>query len=288
MNLVNRSIDHIVIAVKDLKKAGESFRCLGFMVSPIMHQTTGLSNCLIMFQNTFIELMSGFEHLDHNLNMLSSFKKLSSQREGGIALSFLSRDIDQDFVDLSDKGIEMTEPMSFTRPVPLPDGTSGEVRASVSMADYPEAPALNFFMCLQHFPEFVWIPEWQKHINTADNIATLIYLSKEPSKTKRYVETLVGNVALEKDNGSICYPINKNQHLEFLMPSEIKQRFGLLTSEFKTIEDDCLIGVSIKVRDIEKLKTHLQSENVDYKQLETNGIQIPTKYTHGMLLEFMA
>ncbi len=286
MTMVRRNIDHIVVAVEDLEQAGESFSRLGFTVSPIMHQTTGLSNRLIMFQNTFIELMSGFENLADNMGMLTNFKNLAERREGGIALSFFSADTESDYAELLNRQIDMTSPQSFTRPVPLPDGTSGEVHATVSMSIYPQAPALNFFICTQHRPQFVWIPEWQQHANTARNIAGLTYIATEPTRNRPFVEAFVGNEAAAGNVGSIKYRTARDEVLDFLTPQELERRYAELSDAFESINDDCLTGVSVRVENLTDVEEYLQPADIGYYESDEGKIVVSPTYAHGIFIEF--
>src|SRR5512135_3534598 len=102
------SIDHAVIAVRDLAAAAATFEALGFTLTPRGHHSIGSQNHCIMFGSTYFELLAApVEH-----PWLDYYRRVG---EGLAALALSTSDADATYAALKSKGAR--PPMDLSRPV---------------------------------------------------------------------------------------------------------------------------------------------------------------------------
>ena len=73
-------------------------------------------------------------------------------------------------------GYDAIGPTDFERPVTMPDGRKAAAKFATFQWPVKEAPGgVRLFACQHKTRETVWIPELQKHANTAKRIATGVH-----------------------------------------------------------------------------------------------------------------
>ena len=156
------SIDHAVIAVRDLDAGATDFKKLGFTLTPRGHHSIGSQNHCIMLGSTYIELLVA--PVAHPwLDYYRSFG------EGLAAIALSTEDADATYAQLKNKGAR--PPMDLSRPV------EGGV-AKFRLVQIEGAPQMFF---VQHLTRpFVWRPEWQKHANGARELVHVSLSAKKP------------------------------------------------------------------------------------------------------------
>jgi len=170
-----RGLDHVVILVRDLDRARDSYARLGFTLTPRGHHTLGSQNHCIMFGRDYIELMA----LPRPHAALQYFSDFLARGEGLGAVALASADANGAHAELTAAGIAADPPLDFSRPVELADGSRD---ASFRIVQLPAAqtPGCRTFVC-QHFtPEVVWRPEFQSHPVGATGIAALAVVAEDP------------------------------------------------------------------------------------------------------------
>jgi len=282
-----RNIDHVIVAVRDLDAAAAQYRKMGFAVSPKMHQSIGLSNHLMMFQDTFLELLGGFDNIDSDprYGPIAKMKELLDVQEGAVGLAFFSDDAAVDFDALTGQNVVMSPVASFKRPVPLPDGSKGEVLCSVTMSAYPRAPALNFFLSHQHRPHFVWIPEWQIQPNGSRNISSLSYVADTPADHRALCESFVGNPPTSTLSDCLSFETERSQTIEFITSSLAEERYGRTAWSVDEIGDR-LICVQVTVDDIAELAKLIKGADIPHLRIGDRTIRLMPAETHGIVLDF--
>ena len=115
-------IDHAVVMVKDLDKAAENYRQLGFTLSPrgthSAHMGTG--NYTIMFDPDYMELLGVLAATEHNAPARAFLDK---QGEGIERVAFTAVDSAAGAEEIRARGLTPIGPTDFERPVTLPNGT---------------------------------------------------------------------------------------------------------------------------------------------------------------------
>src|ERR1044072_8884744 len=113
-------IDHAVVMAKDLDKAAERWRRLGFTLSPRRTPSApmGTGNYPIMLDPDYIELLGVLAPTEHN----APARAFLDTREGIERVAFTAIDAAAAAEEIRARGHEPLGPNDFERPVTMPDG----------------------------------------------------------------------------------------------------------------------------------------------------------------------
>jgi catechol 2,3-dioxygenase-like lactoylglutathione lyase family enzyme len=192
-------LDHVVILVRDLERAAETWRRLGFTLAPrgthSAHMGTG--NYTMMFGPDYIELIGVITETPHN----APSRALLARRGEGIERAALTTtDAAAGVEEIRARGLAGNGPIDFGRPVKLPNGTETNARFRVFQWPLHEAPAgLRIFACQHLTREAVWIPELQRHANCAQRIARVEIVSAEPRRDAEHMARLLDQDVADED-----------------------------------------------------------------------------------------
>ncbi|WP_369725591.1 VOC family protein [Bradyrhizobium sp. LLZ17] len=199
-------IDHAVVMVKDLDKAAENYRNLGFTISPrgthSAHMGTG--NYTIMFDPDYMELLGVLAATEHN----APARAFLDQRGEGIErIAFTAVDSTAGAEEIRARGLEPIGPTDFERPVMLPNGTVSAAKFRTFMWPTAEAPGgVRIFACQHKTRETVWIPELMAHANAAKRIKQTLIATPQPAKEAAHLGRLVDREPAAEANGAVTVP----------------------------------------------------------------------------------
>ena len=182
-------LDHVVVVVRDLDKAAQTWAGLGFTVSPrgthSAHMGTG--NYTMMLGDDYLELLGVLTPTERN----APTRALLEKREGIERAAFTAVDAAAGTKELQARGIAATGPIGFSRPVELPDGTKTEAKFDTFIWPVEERPGgMRIFACQHYTRAAVWIPYLQKHGNTAHKIIRIELLSDDPKAAAEHMSRL--------------------------------------------------------------------------------------------------
>jgi hypothetical protein len=183
-------LDHIVVAVRNLDVAEAAWKRLGFTVSPRGTHSAhlGSGNHTIVFGEDYIELLGILNQTEQNQLTVAFLK----DREGIERAAFTTDDAAAGVVELRARGLEGAGPLSFSRPVDLPDGGRSEAKFNIFTWPSNEAPAgLRIFACEHLTRDTVWIPELQKHANGAQRLARVEIIAHAPEHAAAQLSRLI-------------------------------------------------------------------------------------------------
>ncbi|MFN2645408.1 MAG: VOC family protein [Burkholderiales bacterium] len=161
------AIDHAVLAVRDLVRAAEDFRALGFTLTPRGEHSIGSQNHCIMFASTYLELLAA--PVAHP--WLDYYREFLRAGDGLAAIALRTDDADAAYEALQAERVPAKPPMDLSRPV---DGTVARFRL-VQIEGVP-----NVFVCQHLTPQLIWREEWQRHANGAKELVGVALAAKPP------------------------------------------------------------------------------------------------------------
>jgi catechol 2,3-dioxygenase-like lactoylglutathione lyase family enzyme len=199
-------IDHAVVMVKDLDKAAENYRQLGFTVSPrgthSVHMGTG--NYTIMFDPDYMELLGVLAATELNAPARAFLDK---HGEGIERIAFTAVDSAAGAEEIRARGLEPIGPTDFERPVTLPDGTVSAAKFRTFLWPTAEAPGgVRIFACQHKTRETVWIPELIKHANAAKRIKQTLIATPDPAKEAAHLGRLIDRTPTADADGAVTVP----------------------------------------------------------------------------------
>ncbi len=141
-------IDHAVIMAKDLDKAAERWKRLGFTVSPrgthSAHMGTG--NYTIMLDPDYLELLGVLTPTELN----APARAFLDKREGIERIAFTAVDAAEGAEEIRARGYPPIGPTDFERPVTMPDGTLSAAKFRTFQWPVAEAPGGARLFACQH------------------------------------------------------------------------------------------------------------------------------------------
>jgi|GEM_PF-279805 len=204
-------IDHAVVVVKNLDKAAENWKGLGFTVSPRGTHSAkmGTGNYTIMLGSDYVELLGVLAETDQNASVRQF---LARRGEGVERVAFTAIDAAAGVEEIRLLGYTPVGPIDFERPVTLPNGDPSKAKFSVFQWPLDEAPGgIRIFACQHKTPDTVWIADLQKHANTARRLKQVIILSSEPEKDAKQLARMIDREIYVGQGGASFVPSGSNR-----------------------------------------------------------------------------
>lgn len=220
---MSAALDHIVINTRfEMDRGQEIFARLGFNLTPRGHHTLGSINHLMMFGSDYLELL-GIAEIDAGKRT-----DISRAPPGLNGLVFKTSDADETFARLEALGMAGDPPRSFSRPLKLNDGTSGEAKFRTVTLRRDAFPAGRLYFCEHLTPELIWRAEWQTHPNGVTGFCELVIVSDASEETAARLATLLETSATDTRRGTWSIALDSGFRLSFETRDAYAVRFGAL------------------------------------------------------------
>ncbi|MFZ5693384.1 MAG: VOC family protein [Pseudomonadota bacterium] len=226
-----RGLDHIVHAVRDLDAGAALYRRLGFTVGARNRHPWGTHNHIVQLPGFFVEVLTmaepsklgddGFSTLfgDYNRRFLEA-------GEGFSLLILESTNAADDARAFADAGIAASDVMRFERAGTRPDGSPMTVAFSLAFARDARAPAHNFAVCQQHYPENFWNPAWQHHANAVTGVGGVVMVADNPSDHHIFMSAFTGERDLQSTSSGITVRTPRGD-IQIITPAAFADHFGV-------------------------------------------------------------
>ena len=264
------TIDHVLIAVRDLKQTAEVFNSLGFTVTPEgLHPGRGSRNRLVVFEEDYLELIS---ITDPTLSLFRpNMAVFLESREGIFIFSMGTCNIEDAFLQTRSHGLDINEPIYGARHSSDGDMEYSWRQSEIEICEFPGSQ--TFFIQHDHTikQRYKDPPNPWQHENGALGICNLTLVVNDAMESiKRwksildleisfsgYISELAANrVSLSFDNCT----------LDFLSPSGS----GVI-QDFLTEYGEGPYSMAIKVKDLTIVSGLLSSHNIPAVPIELDG-----------------
>jgi hypothetical protein len=219
-------IDHAVIMVRDLDKAAENWKRLGFTVSPRGTHSAkmGSGNYTIMLDPDYMELLGVLAETEHNAPARAF---LAKRGEGVERIAFTAVDSAAGAEEIRARGYEPVGPTDFERPVTMPDGSLSAAKFRVFQWPVAEAPGgVRIFACQHKTRNTVWIPELMKHANGAKRLRQVLIVSPEPGKDAAHLARMIDREVRNEADGAVAVPSGSDRaDFVFLTKDQLGRRY---------------------------------------------------------------
>jgi catechol 2,3-dioxygenase-like lactoylglutathione lyase family enzyme len=172
-----RGLDHVVILVRDLERARDTYARLGFTLTPRGYHSLGSQNHCIMLGQDYIELMA----VPRPHPAIRYFSDFLAEGEGLGAIALATDDADGAHDELRQSGIAAEAPLDLSRPV---EGL-GEARFRLVQLPLGQTPGCRMFLCQHLTREIVWRREYQSHPVGATAIAAIAIVAEDTAGYER-------------------------------------------------------------------------------------------------------
>ncbi|NSZ66137.1 VOC family protein (plasmid) [Agrobacterium tumefaciens] len=280
-------IDHIMYLVGDLEAAAKRFETLGFTLSPrgVHSPHMGSANYTMMFPEDYLELLGILAETPQNVDKRA---KLSKRGDSMTAIACRIGDAHAARTALTERGIATTDVLEFSRPLPLPDGSSGMAAFAITVFDAKEVPRGEMFMCNHKTRDMVWRPELMKHPNNARAMAGIIVATATPTETAtEYARLFAGASVSETPNGATVVTGKNSAAIICMTPDAVVARYAPLSSD--AILHGDFAALQIQVADLAATRSLLNEKGVEFHETaDDNGIFVSPSDAAGNVLEFVA
>lgn len=286
-------IDHPLVTVRDLDTAHETYRRLGFNLTPRGYHPWGTANHFALFGEAFIELIGVYDALRLGQGgiadgaVFSAFiRDFLARREGLSLVALHSEDARADHAAVESRGFKSTGLVDFRRAVTLPDGRTDEAVVTLSVLIHPVYPNISTFICQQHKPELVWVADWQGHPNGVDGILGVSYVAKKPTQLGDYYRALYGDERVKGDGQGGLWVTTPRGYIEVLPPHRLVSRFAPCKPLASPEDWPCGIAMALHAPDRDRLLACLNSAQVPHVTAENGATRVAPAHGAGVLLEF--
>ncbi|MBN8872014.1 MAG: VOC family protein [Rhodospirillales bacterium] len=183
------TFDHVVVNARDrLDAAADTYRRLGFTLTPRGYHTLGSMNHLAIFGTDYLELIA-VRPGD------ASRPEVMAAREGLNGLVFGMEDAARTEAVLREAGVPVSPFMQFSRPVELPSGAEDAAFRTVHLAP-GSVPAGRVYFCQHLTRHLVWRDEWRHHANGTVGVAGAVIAAADPAPLAALFGRMFGAAAV--------------------------------------------------------------------------------------------
>jgi len=250
-------LDHVVINVQGkLDEAFAQFARLGFHLTERGHHTLGSSNHLAIFGENYLELLGYLPGSE------TKRADLWAHPPGLTGLVFKSIDPELVAAALKERGVPAEAPISFSRPVPLPDGPQ-DARFRVVRVSAEEVQNGRTFFCHHDTPELVYRPEWQVHPNGARDIVEFVIASKVPARTAAVYERMFGAPLLSPIAGGVSFQAGRAKVLVLERQAVAERYAGAALASADG--SDRMVALTFRVSSLDTTRDWLDAHGVRHQ-----------------------
>jgi hypothetical protein len=283
-----RRIDHLIICVRDLARAQQSFDALGFNLTPVGEHPFGTHNRLALFADNFVELLAVADPASvppaapGQFSFAAHHRDFLAEAEGMATLVWHSADAHADAARFAVDGLGAYAPLDFGREARLPNGETARVAFSLAFATDPAMPGLGFFTCQQrHAPELFWKTDYQRHPNGALRVVEIVLSAPEPAAHRGFFERMTESPA-EIVPGRLTTG-TASDRITVLSPAELVRRLPGMAAE----GPPRFRAARLAVADLDAAERQLRRNGIAC-QIAGSVLKIPPAEAHGLAFELVA
>lgn len=285
-------IDHPLLATHDIEGLRDRLISLGFNMTALGKHPWGTSTSLAMFDGCLLEVMGIYDETLIDEVPAGEFRfgrhvfEHLQQREG-VALSALhSTDSVQDAATANAAGFTVAGHLEFGRDVTLPDGSADRTKTTLALLPDPDFPRLSFFLCQQHRPELIYVPEWLEHPNTVNGINGVTILAKAA-----YQETLKAKLTRIYGDASILnggFSVQTaNGEISVQTLDAIQAEFGMLSSDIAKSETPGIVAMDLVYQNAKTFEAWIAKSSMNLKSTASGRYATQPQDTANVILRFM-
>lgn len=279
MTAVSEPFDHAVVVCGDLDAAAANWRALGFTLTQRGYHTLGSQNHCIMLARDYLELL----HVTAPSPSRQYYWDAQQRGDGCAAMSCKSRDAFATAARLREAGYKTSDPIEFSRPVRLDDGSEHPATFRVTALD--EAPGARYFVCEHRTPELLWRPEWMAHANgaTAIEAAYLIVEAGQVGAAAAAYAEMTGGTLIVADDRVARIAVD-GAELVISTADALAEVTGTLRL---TAESTGYAAIRLRTADLGKARTHWGTQSIATVDLRPQATLIPAASANGVALLFV-
>jgi hypothetical protein len=282
-----RGLDHIVHAVRDLDAGAGLYRRLGFTVGARNRHPWGTHNHIVQLPGFFIEVLTMAEPDKLGDDGISTLfgdfnRRFLAAGEGFSLLILESTDAAADARAFEAAKIDASGVLRFEREGKKPDGSPVKVAFSLAFARDALAPAHNFAVCQQHYPESFWNTDYQRHANGVTGVAGAVMVAENPSDHHIFMSAFAGERELLSSSAGITVTTPRGE-IQVVTPAAYSDLFGIAAPDVTLSAR--LAALRLNAPDLGTVETSLSSGGVSPMR-HMDRLIVPPEQALGAALVF--
>jgi hypothetical protein len=279
MTLPVPTLDHVVVNVRDRLDPGmETYRRLGFTLTPRGYHTLGSMNHLAIFGNDYLELIAAPPGDTRRAEILEAPFGLNG-------LVFGTDDSAEVYAALNSAGVPIEPPLEFSRPVELAGGARDATFRTVRLkAGVTQVGRIYF--CHHFTRDLVWRDEWRHHPNGAIGIARAVIVARDPSLLGALFQRMFGEDAVVRRDAGYSLAVGLSR-FDIVTRQALVAEFGA-AAPADDGREEAMAALTLRTRSLEHAAGALEAGQVHGVRRDADRIVVPASETFGVTLEFRA
>ncbi len=276
-NLPVPTLDHVVVNVRDRIDAGlETYRRLGFTMTPRGYHTLGSMNHLAILGSEYLELIAATPGETRRAEILAAPLGLNG-------IVFGTENAASVYAALREAGVPVESPLEFSRPVELAEGSRDATFRTVHITP-GTVPAGRVYFCHHLTRDLVWRDEWRHHANGAIGIERAVIVAQEPAVLGALFARMFGEDAVRRV-GTGCSLAVGLSRFDVITPDALARVF-VDAAPAADGREQYMAALTIRTRSLERAATVLAAGQINGVRREADRIVVPATETFGVTLEF--
>lgn len=273
------TLDHVVVNVRDRIDAGlETYRRLGFTMTPRGYHTLGSMNHLAIFGTEYLELIAAPSGDTRRAEILASPFGLNG-------LVFGTEDSASVYTALHEAGVPVEPPLEFSRPVELTEGPRDATFRTVRLTP-GTVSAGRIYFCHHFSRDLVWRDEWRHHANGAVGVAGAVIAARDPSTLGRLFMRMFGEDSV-RQTATGCSLVVGLSRFDMMTPAELVGEFGEAAPAGDGREE-YMAALTIRTRSLDGAAAALAAGQIRGVRREPDRIVVSAAEAFGVTLAFRA
>ncbi|HEY3846162.1 MAG TPA: VOC family protein [Acetobacteraceae bacterium] len=271
------TLDHVVVNVRDrIEEGAETYRRLGFTLTPRGYHTLGSMNHLAMFGTEYLELIAAPPGDTRRQEILAA-------PEGLNGLVFGTEDSDGTYEALRAAGVPIEHPQQFSRPVGLPDGPRDATFRTVRLAA-GTTPAGRLYFCHHLTRDLVWRDEWRHHANGVIGVMRAVIAARDPASLGELFARMFGAGAV-REIADGCRLLVGLSQFDVVTPAALQRAYGDAAPEGEG-RAEFMAALILRTQSLEAVAKALHSGGISAARHDSDQIVVPATAAFGTVLEF--
>ena len=288
-----RSIDHLVLPVKEIDDARSRYEALGFTVAPTALHPFGTENCCIFLADgTFLEPLAiahretcETEAIEGNTFVRNDQAyRFRVGEEGFSHLVLKTQDAKMDHILYTKTGMSGGRKVRFSRKFETPDGKNGKVSFKLAFASDQRSPDTGFFVCEVVTPSKADRSVLQRHDNGAVRLKEVIAIEINPSDFQYFWQVFLNQRHMDADSFGMSFGTS-NTRVSVLTPEGAKAFYGIEVDH--TERGMRFQAFILAVRDLPMLKLRFESQDIAF-HTRGDSLIVPPARGQGATIIFEA
>jgi len=286
-------VDHPLVATHDIDQLRDLLIALGFNMTAIGKHPWGTSTSLAMFDGCLLEIMGIYDSALIDEVPAGQFRfgrhvyEYLQEREGVALTALHSTDSRNDAQRAEAAGLTVAGHLEFGRDVTLPDGTSDRTKTTLALLPDLKFPRLSFFLCQQHRPELIYVPEWLEHPNKVTGICGVNIIADalyHSDLVARFSQLYDGYTQFD---GGFQYQ-TANGVLRVMDAACFERTIGRVPEAIAQEQLPCIAGMDLVMSEPAVFSEYLKASNLAYGEIPNGFVLTSPETTANTTFRFLS